>query len=62
MGRRVAVASILWSGILAFGAAQGAVIVGQPVPDLSVTTLDGNKLGLHSFKGKRVLVFMWASW
>ena len=62
MGSRVAVASILWSGILAFAATRGAVIVGQPAPDLSVTTLDGSKLDLHSFKGKRVLVFMWASW
>jgi cytochrome c biogenesis protein CcmG, thiol:disulfide interchange protein DsbE len=38
------------------------VTVGQPVPDFSVTTVDGNRVGPAELRGKRVLYFMWASW
>jgi hypothetical protein len=42
--------------------AASRVVPGHPPPDFSVTTLDGRKLDIRDLHGKRVLVFMWASW
>ncbi|NCO42168.1 MAG: hypothetical protein COZ06_09185 [Armatimonadetes bacterium CG_4_10_14_3_um_filter_66_18] len=36
--------------------------VGQPVPDVELADLDGNRVKLSDFRGKRVAVFSWASW
>ena len=39
------------------------VKVGEPAPDFSVPSLDGGKtIRLSDFRGRRVLVFTWASW
>lgn len=35
---------------------------GTSAPDFSVTTPDGNPIGLSQFKGKYVLIDFWASW
>jgi cytochrome oxidase Cu insertion factor (SCO1/SenC/PrrC family) len=43
-------------------AASSKVVVGQPAPAFSVTTAEGARLDLASLRGKRVLIFMWASW
>lgn len=36
--------------------------VGQPAPDFSVTTLDGQTIQLSELKGKRVVLDFWATW
>jgi len=55
-------------GILLAGAATGAladtpkVVVGQPAPDFVIQTIDGQGIGPRELRGKRALIFMWASW
>jgi cytochrome c biogenesis protein CcmG, thiol:disulfide interchange protein DsbE len=41
---------------------KGSVQVGQPLPDFTLTTFDGEQIGLDSLKGKVVLINFWASW
>jgi hypothetical protein len=36
--------------------------VGQPVPDIVGTTLDGKELALSDLRGKKVIVNLWSSW
>ncbi len=36
--------------------------VGDPMPDLTLRTLDGEPFQLSHLHGKRALIFMWASW
>ena len=36
--------------------------VGQLAPDFTLPTLDGGKVSLSDYRGKKVVVFMWASW
>ena len=36
--------------------------IGQLAPDFTLPTLDGEKTSLHDFRGKKLIVFMWASW
>ena len=36
--------------------------IGERVPDFTLTALDGSSLSLSCYRGKRVAVFMWASW
>ena len=36
--------------------------VGEPFPDLSLPTLDGDRLTLRDFQGQKWILFMWASW
>ena len=40
----------------------GSVTQGQPAPDFTATTFDGQKLTLSSLRGKPVLVNFFASW
>ena len=35
---------------------------GQPAPDFSLPTLDGEPVALKDYRGKKVLVNFWASW
>ncbi len=35
---------------------------GEPAPDFSLTTIDGNKLSLSDYRGKVVLIDFWATW
>ena len=39
-----------------------APAIGDPVPDFTLASLDGVDVKLSDYKGKRVAVFMWASW
>lgn len=43
---------------------QGDVVslLGKPVPALSLTTLDGQKVNLADHKGKVVVLYFWATW
>lgn len=36
--------------------------VGADLPDISLPDLDGNLVRLSSFAGRKLVVFMWASW
>ena len=53
---------MLLAGAAALEAATPKVTVGEPAPDFAVTTVEGKKVGLPDLRGKRVLIFMWASW
>lgn len=35
---------------------------GEPVPEIVLPQLDGPEIALSSFRGEKLLVFMWASW
>ena len=59
---RTLLALMLAAATAADLAASSKVIVGQPAPAFSVATIDGARLELASLRGKRVLVFFWASW
>src|SRR5262245_42793818 len=39
-----------------------AVVVGKPAPDVESYTLDGKKVKLSDYKGKVVLLDIWATW
>ncbi|CAA9550381.1 MAG: hypothetical protein AVDCRST_MAG70-875 [uncultured Thermomicrobiales bacterium] len=39
-----------------------ATDVGQGLPDLRLSALDGGEVRLADLRGKRSLLFMWASW
>ena len=36
--------------------------VGQPAPDITLDTLDGQHIALHSLRGKVVILTFWATW
>lgn len=37
--------------------------IGQPAPDFAVQSLNGGRtIRLSDFRGRRVLIFTWASW
>jgi peroxiredoxin len=36
--------------------------VGDAMPDLALPATDGRVVRLSDYRGRRVLVFMWASW
>ena len=36
--------------------------LGTSVPDFSLPSLDGRQIRLSDFLGRRVILFMWASW
>ena len=38
------------------------VRVGDTVPESTLPDLDGKPVSLSSYSGRRLLVFMWASW
>lgn len=33
-----------------------------PLPSIELPTLDGKKIDLSNLRGKKHIVFMWASW
>ena len=52
-------------GIVAVGLMrnqQGPVTLGQPAPNFTLTTFDGQQITLESLRGKVVVVNFWASW
>jgi peroxiredoxin len=36
--------------------------VGERLPDISLPTLDGDRLDFASLRGKKALLFFWGSW
>lgn len=40
----------------------GSIVVGQAVPDFSVTTFDGQTISTADWDGKVVVINFWASW
>lgn len=62
---------LVWAGLLALltllalglrRAQQGPVVVGQKVPNFSLTTFEGEQYNLADLKGKVVVLNFWASW
>jgi peroxiredoxin len=39
-----------------------AVDIGAEAPDFSLPSLAGGEVRLSSYQGKRLILFMWASW
>jgi cytochrome c biogenesis protein CcmG/thiol:disulfide interchange protein DsbE len=37
-------------------------LVGQPAPDIRLTTIDGREVALSDYRGRPVIVNFWASW
>ena len=42
--------------------AQSVFTVGTRAPDVTLSTLDGGTVSLLDYRGKRLVIFMWASW
>lgn len=40
----------------------GDVLVGQPAPDFTLETLEGDEVSLSDFQGQPVLINFWATW
>ena len=38
------------------------VKVGDVAPDFALRSLDGEEVKLSDYRGKRLVLFMWASW
>ena len=36
--------------------------VGELAPDVALPSIDGRTIRFSDYRGKRLLVFMWASW
>jgi cytochrome c biogenesis protein CcmG/thiol:disulfide interchange protein DsbE len=51
---------LLFLGLLK--AQQGSYKIGQPAPEFSLTSYDGQEYSLASLRGKVVVVNFWASW
>lgn len=56
--------AIVAAVFLAVGAWQGRNLVGtgQPAPPLALMDLEGNEVRLEDFRGRKVLVYLWAPW
>ena len=39
-----------------------AVNVGDEAPDFTLPSLDGGEVRLSDYRGKKLVLFMWASW
>ncbi|HEY3117034.1 MAG TPA: redoxin domain-containing protein [Chloroflexota bacterium] len=39
-----------------------ALRVGEQLPDLTLPGVDGTSIRLADYRGKRLFIFMWASW
>lgn len=58
--KTIVAALMLTSSVPAFAQ---TVQIGQPAPDFAVTSLDGETtIRLSDFRGRRVLIFTWATW
>jgi len=40
----------------------GKVTVGEPAPEFTLPALEGRTVRLADYRGKRLILFMWASW
>ena len=36
--------------------------IGDKAPDFNLTSLEGRSVSLSGYRGRKVVVFMWASW
>ncbi|MEX2356174.1 MAG: redoxin family protein [Thermaerobacterales bacterium] len=39
-----------------------AIKIGEKMPSLKLPGLDGTEIDLASYQGRKVLLFVWASW
>jgi peroxiredoxin len=64
MSRRIlaGVLALALFAILPLSASALCVDVGNPLPDVTLPTIDGRDTHLSSFRGKIVLLAFWASW
>lgn len=62
---------LVWLGMAAllaliatflFRSSQGPVAIGQKVPNVTLTTFDGQQISLVDLQGKVVVINFWASW
>jgi hypothetical protein len=56
---------LTWSGTERGGEAMTtteALAVGQPMPEVALRDLEGRVRRLADYRGRPLLVFMWASW
>lgn len=44
------------------GATTTGVNVGDLAPELTLPTLDGREVSLSEYRGRKVILFFWASW
>lgn len=38
------------------------IVTGDPAPDFELPSLTGDSASLSDYRGKKVVLFMWASW
>ena len=38
------------------------IVAGDPAPDFELASLNGGSVRLSDYRGKKVVLFMWASW
>ena len=41
---------------------QASVGVGETLPSVTLQSLDGGDVSLDAYRGKQLVIFMWASW
>ena len=41
---------------------EATVSVGDTLPTLTLHSLDGEEVNLDAYRGKQLVLFMWASW
>ena len=59
---RFAMLVLVFSSFLPVAAVALCVDVGNPVPNVTLPTIDGQNVALSSYRGKIVLLAFWASW
>jgi len=47
---------------LAAQAAPPKLEIGRPAPNVAFTDMSGQRVSLSSFRGRKVILFNWASW
>ena len=48
--------------VASMSAEKRTIKIGDPAPDFTLQSLDGREIRLSDYRGKRVLLFIWASW
>lgn len=55
-------AVLLFASTFAAGARANSLVVGQPAPSITLTTLDGQHISSADLRGKVVIITFWATW